>query len=457
MTLFQYCLTKIVSSRCLILLNLTLVLQRLTMLKNGLFRSIIILASGTALAQIINLVFIPLITRQYGPEAYGMMGSFMSVINILIPLSALSYPIAVVLPKRALMASLLVRLSLWLGCMVAVLSVLLLIVGQIFFPQALFSDKYPMWFWLLMPIMIVVLPFQLTGQQWLIRTRSYKHIANISVIQAAIVNVMRVGGGIISPLPITLVVITALGYVLQAGQFFSRALRSGLSIKSRAFQRGRLRKVARLYYDFPAFRTPQVLINSLSQSLPIFIIGYYFGAAEAGFYALAQTILGAPVTLLSGAISNVYYPRMSERVNSRLPIFRFILKSTLLLMLISALIYLVVILFGPWIFSLVFGDKWHMAGEFGRWMALYCIFWLAARPAIDSIPPLKIQHFFLAYEIMSLVLRCGALMFGVMVLKSSLGAMAVFSLVNAFAYLSLCVLVIIMAKKFDKKMVNHDN
>ncbi|ROR07684.1 lipopolysaccharide biosynthesis protein [Erwinia sp. JUb26] len=425
------------------------------MLKNGLFRSIIILASGTALAQIIYLAFIPIITRQYGPEAYGMMGSFMSVINILIPLSALSYPIAVVLPKRTLLASLLVRLCLWLGGIIAVLSLLLLAFAQIAFPHALPTDKYPLWFWLLIPLMILALPFQLSGQQWLIRTRSYKQIAHISVIQAAAVNILRVGGGMLAPLPVTLVGITAVGYLLQALQFFGRALKAGLRVKSRTFRFSRIKRVARHYYDFPLFRTPQALVNSLSQSLPVFIIGYYFGAAEAGFYALAQTILGAPVTLLSGAISNVYYPRVSEKVNSGSPIFAFITKSTLLLLLTSAAIYLVVILFGPWIFSLVFGEKWHIAGEYGQWMAIYCIFWLGARPAIDSIPSLKIQHYFLAYEVISMVLRAAALMFGVLVLKSSLGAMAVFSLVNAAAYFSLSVMVMVMAKKFDKKMVKH--
>lgn len=419
------------------------------MTKNSLLRSILILASGTALAQIINLAFIPIITRQYGPEAYGMMGSFMSVVNILIPLCALSYPIAVVLPRRSLVAALVVRLCLCLGAIIALLSVVVLAVGWLFFSDSLDQEKYPLWYFLLLPLMLLILPFQQTGQQWLIRTKNYNQIAQISVIQAGLVNALRIGGGLLAPLPVTLVLITALGYALQALQLFMRSVKNGMTLTSSAFSVKKMGLIARKYYDFPLYRTPQVLVNSLSQSLPIFIIAWYFGAAEAGFYTLAQTILGAPVTLLSGAISNVYYPKVTEKINGNAPVFAFITKSTLLLLLVATLIYLVVILFGPWIFSLVFGDKWEMAGEFGRWMALYCIFWLAARPAIDSIPALKIQHYFLVYEVISMILRCSALLAGVYVIKSSLGAMALFSTVNAAAYLSLSVMVIVMAKKND--------
>jgi len=427
------------------------------MIKNSFIRSVFILASGTALAQIINLAFIPIITRQYGPEAYGMMGSFMSVVNILIPLSALSYPIAVVLPQQRMMAATLVRLSLYLGVMVAATSLIMFFFVRLLFPEVINTEKFPLWFWMLIPMMLLILPFQQSGQQWLIRTRSYKQIAQISVVQAGILNTLRVCGGLLVPLPITLVLITAVGYLLQALQLFLRSLRTGLVFNSRWFCARVIKLAASRYYDFPLYRTPQVLVNSLSQSLPIFIIAWYFGAAEAGFYTLAQTILGAPVTLLSSAISNVYYPKVNEKVTSNEMIFPFVSKSTLLMLSASFLIYIIVIFCGPWLFSLIFGGKWHMAGEYGRWMAIYCVFWLGARPAIDSIPSLKIQHLFLVYELTSLILKCTALFAGVYFIRTSLGSMALFSIVNALAYFSLIAMVLIIAKKLDLKKMEECN
>lgn len=57
------------------------------------------MASGTAMAQVISMLLAPIITRLYGPEAYGMMGTFMAIIGIFTPIAALTYPIAIVLPK----------------------------------------------------------------------------------------------------------------------------------------------------------------------------------------------------------------------------------------------------------------------------------------------------------------------------------------------------------------------
>lgn len=92
--------------------------------------------------------------------------------------------------------------------------------------------------------------------------------------------------------------------------------KNGLVIVKNNFFRN-LTKVSRAYADFPVYRTPQVLVNALSQSLPIFVIGFYFGATQVGYFSLAQTILGAPVTLLTGALSNVLFPKITQKVNNR--------------------------------------------------------------------------------------------------------------------------------------------
>src|SRR5699024_11429409 len=62
-------------------------------------KSVIVMAFGAVGAQAITLLLSPLITRLYGPEAFGMMGTFNSIINIIGPVSALTFPIAIVLPK----------------------------------------------------------------------------------------------------------------------------------------------------------------------------------------------------------------------------------------------------------------------------------------------------------------------------------------------------------------------
>lgn len=416
-------------------------------LNNNFLKSVAIVASGTALAQIINLAAIPIITRLYGPEAYGMMGSFMSIINILIPLSALSYPIAVVLPRKDNVSNTIVRLSLTLG--IATSGVVL--IGLILY--SLINDNYnlQLWYIAVIPITMLILPLQQSGQQWLIRKKQYRAIAKVSVIQSVIVNALKISIGVPLHGMKTLVIITALGYWLQALQFLHNAKKNGLNISNGHYLRN-LTRVGRVYSDFPIYRTPQVLINALSQSLPIFVIGYYFGSAEVGYFSLAQTILGAPVTLLTGALSNVLFPKITQKINDKELISPLIKKSFLGLLILSILIYLVIMLFGPQLFSFIFGSKWETGGDYGRWMALYCIFWLSARPAIDAIPALKIQREFLIYEICSLALRFIGLIVGVYVFGYSIYAMIIYSIINALCYFSLSLFVLWKSKEYEQNL-----
>jgi IS5 family transposase len=69
-----------------------------------------VVASGTAGAQAITMGFSPVITRLYGPEAFGLLGVFMAMVQVLVPAAALTYPIAIVLPKEDRDARVLARL-----------------------------------------------------------------------------------------------------------------------------------------------------------------------------------------------------------------------------------------------------------------------------------------------------------------------------------------------------------
>ncbi|ENY9789503.1 hypothetical protein DVJ82_005555 [Escherichia coli] len=426
--------------------------MRRLILNNKFLKNVAIIASGTALAQLINLAAIPLITRLYGPEAYGMMGSFMSIVNVLIPLSALSYPIAVVLPRKDTVSNIIVRLSLILG----IATSLIALIGLVLYKLLKNDSGIPLWYIAVIPLTILILPLQQCGQQWLIRKKQYSALAKISVIQSIVVNSLKILIGLPLHGVKTLVIITALGYWLQALQFFHNAKKNGLIIITSKFVRN-MPKVSRAYSDFPIYRTPQVLVNALSQSLPVFVIGYYFGVTQVGYFSLAQTILGAPVTLLSGALSNVLFPKISQKVNNRELISPLIKKSFLGLITLSTSIYMTVILFGPQLFSFVFGQAWEIGGVYGRWMSLYCIFWLSARPAIDSIPSLKIQRQFLIYEVCSLLLRFTGLITGVMIYNDSICAMILYSIINALCYFSLIMFVLWKCKKHEQKVFRTSN
>src|SRR5690625_3175705 len=70
--------------------------------------------TGTTSAQLISMGLSPIITRLYGPEAFGIMGTFNSMVSIILPIVALTYPYAIVLPKNIVEALGIVKLSIYI-------------------------------------------------------------------------------------------------------------------------------------------------------------------------------------------------------------------------------------------------------------------------------------------------------------------------------------------------------
>lgn len=96
-------------------------------LTSNFIKNVIVMATGVAGAQAVSIILSPIITRLYGPEAFGIMGTFVSIINIIAPVAALTYPIAIVLPRSDENAKGLIRLSLMIAGVIAVISFILLL------------------------------------------------------------------------------------------------------------------------------------------------------------------------------------------------------------------------------------------------------------------------------------------------------------------------------------------
>lgn len=57
------------------------------------------LVSGTVVAQVVGIILIPIITRVFSPEIYGLATIFISIVSILTVVSRLRYELAILLPK----------------------------------------------------------------------------------------------------------------------------------------------------------------------------------------------------------------------------------------------------------------------------------------------------------------------------------------------------------------------
>ena len=417
-------------------------------LRRPFVRNVTIVASGTAAAQVITMAFSPLITRIYGSEAFGLLGIFQSLVAILTPIAALAYPIAIVLPKEDSEAKGLVKLSFLVSAAIFCAVVVVMLTGGEKLLALLDSEAIAPYV-MLIPLSIVFAAYMQIGQQWLIRKKQFAITARVAVLQSFLLNSAKTVIGWVNPVGAVLVVLATLGHGLHAAMLWVGIKKSGTftrNLPPQQMPQLSLKSLAKQYHDFPLYRTPQIFINATSQSLPTLMLASFFGPSSAGFYTICRTVLGMPSRLVGQAVSDVFYPRVTEASHRGEDISRLILKATLALAAVGFLPFAVVVAFGPQLFAFVFGGEWRVAGEYARWISVWVFFQFINKPSVMAIPALKLQKSLLIYELFSTASKVLALFIGFSFFSSDIIAIAIFSMFGVFAYVFLIIWVIVNSK-----------
>lgn len=363
-------------------------MKRLNQLIQSRFiRNVLIVATGTAGAQAITMLFAPLITRIYGPEAFGLLGVFVAILAIGTPIAALSYPIAIVLPRSDEDAIGLAKLSVLVALVISLIAFLIIYLFGSILVELLGSPAIS-GFLFLIPIAIFSAGFLQTIQQWLIRKQQFKIIGRVAVSQSLILNVSKTAIGLAYPAGVVLVVLATFGYALHAIQLWVGAKvwsrdRSRVSKLSETFLKISL--LARVHKDFPLYRAPQVFVNSVAAGTPVLILAMFFDAATVGYFALSNSILSAPAVLIGKSVGSVFYPRIVSTIHEGEHPWPIIIKSMILLGGVSFLPFLTIFLFSEAIFSFVFGDEWAESGNFASIVALSVFLGIVHRPCESII------------------------------------------------------------------------
>jgi O-antigen/teichoic acid export membrane protein len=105
---------------------------------------------------------------------------------------------------------------------------------------------------------------------------------------------------------------SALSMGVLAGQIWRDdrvLLRKGLHLRG-------MMAGAKRYRKFPLVSTWSALMNTLSWQLPAFMLAGFFSTSVAGFYSLGFRVLAMPMSLVGGAIAQVFFQR-AARVRSK--------------------------------------------------------------------------------------------------------------------------------------------
>lgn len=415
--------------------------------KQQFVKNVSILVSGTILAQLVNLILMPIITRLYGPEHFGILSTFTAITAIIIPISALTYPTAIVLPKRDKLAYDVAKLSIYVTFFVSLFILLLIIIGKDILVSKFSLESISMFLYLI-PLVILFSGLMQICEQWLIRTQQFKINAKVHFFQSVIINGGKVGLGFFYPYAVTLVSLNVIANGLRA-LLMMLFMERKINIVKDSFKVKRKRMLALLkkYKDFPLYRAPEEFLSAISLSIPFLLLTTFFGPSAAGFYSIGNTVLSLPSRLIGKAVGDVYYPRITKAVNEFEPATKYFIKTTFVLFLVGLIPFGIIILFGPNIFSFVFGPEWNIAGEYARWIAIASYSTLINIPAIRSMPVLRAQRLLLIFTVIRLILRSLGLFIGFIFFENDLVAVALYSILGGICNFTFMFVTFKMFKK----------
>lgn len=361
-------------------------------------RNVITLMTGTSVAQAIPIAISPILTRLYTPEQFGVFALFMAIASIAAVVVTGRYEQAILLPKEDTDAMQVVALSSFLSVF---LSLFLLLIVCLFNAQivALLGSREvgPWLYWV--PLSTSLIGVYQSLNYWCNRKSQYKRLAISRTLQSGFSSGGQLAGGTMGVGLAGLVGGQMAGQLLALlalGRMVWREDRADV----RSVSRSGMLEWAVKYINFPKFLIVAHAFNTASSQMPVMLLSALFNASSAGFYTLTQRVLGAPISLVAGALGDVFRQEAS-RDYARLGNCRFVYLQTLKrLVVISFLPFLVFFFVAPYFFGLVFGEEWRVAGDYAKILMPMFFLRFVASPLSIVFVVAEAQRLDLAWQVL---------------------------------------------------------
>ena len=400
---------------------------------NPLYRGVLVLGSGTAVAQLIGIVTAPIITRLYTPSDLGVLAVYSSILAIFGVGAILRYEFAYALPKENDDAINLFGLSLILLCITTAGFTLILLFGRDLLINAFDLGSIEQYIWFLL-IGFFGMGLYTMLNYWAIRQRDYGRITYTKINQGAGGSVCKILLGILSFGPVGLII----GHIVSqiAGiTTLARAMWKKERNSLKAISWSRMKSVAGEYKSFPVFAFPASIVNTMSLQLPPLILLALYDSEVVGYYALANMLVVLPGSLISGSMGQAYLGEASKMVRERSQELRSLYVRTLKhLFIIAVPLIGIPALFAPFIVPFIFGEAWAEAGWYCWPLALLVIVAFVVSPT-SWLEIYDRNKWVLIWDISRVgSILCGFYI-GVLLELSSLIVILMYSLIMLFMYL----------------------
>lgn len=348
--------------------------------RNGFGANVIMLTGGTAAGRVLMFAALPLLSRLYTPDQVGIWQLFLSAFIAIHPFITWGYDRAVVLPEKDEDAVNVLVIS---GTITALMTVLMFVLSGLLdvdVVKKLGLAELSDYLWLV-PLAAFFMGCELTGTHWLTRNNRFSALAAASFLRPVATVLTAVAAALILTIGAEGLIFGSLvGYGSACCLIIYMVILRGSGVPLEWIKWSSIRKQLLNYMNYPLYVAPYNFIGAFSNRLLYFLLAAYAGNRTVGLFAFSMQVVFVPITFISGALRDVFFPRASREKDPEV-LGLFVFRMLRLMIFASAPALVFFIFQGPEMLTFILGDNWREMGPFSLILAgpafiLFHISWL---------------------------------------------------------------------------------
>jgi len=405
------------------------------------------LGGGAVIVHVLAFGSLPIISRLFGPEAFGVAAMMIAVMTMAGAVAPLRYESALMLPASDGEAA-----NLLAVCVVAVvaasgLTVLVLAIwGDAILACLKVGPARSYYRWVL-PAGVLTFGMGFVLRAWNTRHRHFKRLSVLNVGETFTSVTTKVAGGAAGLSgPGTLIFSHLAARSVPAAVLACKLLRDDAGFIVSHCRWRLMASLARRYVRFPLIDIWSSLLSQASYHFPFLLLGGWLGTAVAGHYSRALIVVQLPLLLVGNAVGQVFFQRAAARQASGRQVSELVEQVLHRLIWISVLPMAAVAMFGPELFTVILGGQWARAGAYAQLLTAWVFPAALALPLLGLLSVLGRLGHALAFHLTLVGGQVAALVIGGRILHDDRQTMALLAIAGAAAHLWLLAYLLRAAK-----------
>ncbi|ADU91945.1 lipopolysaccharide biosynthesis protein [Taylorella equigenitalis] len=325
-------------------------------------KNVVVLMTGTIIAQLIPALMSPFITRLYTPSDFGIYVFYFSVVSVLGHVVSGRYEEYIPLPSSDRRATLLTILPLFISTLITIFIAILAIIVYLFSPKLIGNVNYTFLDVFFIGLGTVFVAYNQVMTYWVIRKLRYKLISKCKVTQSVTNIGFSLGLGLFFKsigLVLADIISRFLVFIIFLKSFLNNEDSVYLRKKNFKFKLCLLLRSAVNFKRYPLYIVPAALFYKIATQLPLLIIASSYSSVLAGLMMMSQRVILGPLGVITSSFSQALLKPMADQMRQTGNCWN-LFSRTFILLALSPLPFVII---GFYIIDdlvpFLFGDGWE--------------------------------------------------------------------------------------------------